>query len=311
MNPTALAFVIYAGVGLTVAAVLMVFRDLAIRRRLARGEAAEGPETSRRLGPILPPAEMAAAELRGESRLAQLVAETGSDFTPDTLVLMAIAAGLALGGAMFLWRNDWLAGAAGAVVGAMAVAIVLFFLRFRRRRAIRDQLPDAMEMMARAVRAGESLDQAIALVGNSAFRPVAAEFRSCASQMRMGLSLEAAVRNLVRRVPLPETRILAMIFIVQRRRGGNLPVTLERLARVFRDHANFYRQFWTSTAVGRGSAILIAVIALGLDLAVILWHPDYARKLLETDPGRIMLAAALALQVVGISWAVWLFRSDY
>jgi tight adherence protein B len=254
---------------------------------------------------------MAAAEAQTESRLARLVAETGSGFTPDTAMLLAVAVGLALGGWVFLWREDWLAAATGAAVGMLAVAGVLFFLRFRRYRAIRDQLPDAMEMMARAVRAGESLDQAIALVGNAAFQPVSAEFRQCARQMQMGLSLETVVRRLVRRVPLAETRMLAMMLVVQRRRGGSLPITLERLARVCRDHANFYRQFWASTAVGRGSAALIVLVALALDVVVIFGHPDYARALWESDSGRIMLATAIALQVLGTSWAVWLFRSNY
>jgi tight adherence protein B len=310
MNPTQLALVIYMGAAVAVAAVLLLVRDLAARRR-ARGGPEQPGRPLGRLGPIVPPAEMAAAEARGESRLAQLVAETGSDFTPDTAILLAVAIGLALGGGLLLWREDWLAAAAGAAVGVLAVAAVLFFLRFRRYRAIREQLPDAMEMMARAVRAGESLDQAIALVGDSAFQPVSAEFRQCARQMQMGLSLETVLRRLVRRVPLAETRMLAMTLIVQRRRGGSLPATLERLARVFRDHANFYRQFWASTAVGRGSATLIGLVALGLDAFIIFGRPEHARILWESDPGRIMLAAAIVLQVVGISWAVWLFRTDY
>jgi tight adherence protein B len=314
MDPTQLALVIYVGAALGAAAVLLLFYDLAARRR-ARSqpqEAAEGgAPPAGRLGPILSPAELAAAETRNESRLARLLAESGSDFTPDTAVLLAVAVGLALGGWMLLWQGDWLAAAAAAAVGVLAVGSLLVFLRFRRYRTIRDQLPDAMEMMARAVRAGESLDQAIALVGNAGFRPVSGEFRQCAQQMQMGLSVESVVRRLVRRIPLPETRMLAMTLTVQRRRGGNLPATLERLAKVCRDHANFYRQFWASTAVGRGSAALIVLVALGLDAFIIFGHPDYARQLWETDAGRMMLAAAIVLQVVGTTWAVWLFRSDY
>ena len=196
-------------------------------------------------------------------------------------------------------------------MGVLAVYGLLFYLRSRRHGAIREQLPDVMEMMARAVRAGESLDQAIALAGNSAFAPVAAEFHRCASQMEIGLSLAAAMRGLVRRVPLAETRVLAMTLVVQRQRGGSLPTALERLARVFRDRLNYYRQFRASTAAGRAGAALIVIIAVGLDAAVILWRPDYARPLLESSAGRIMLAAALALQVVGMAWAFLLFRSDY
>ena len=113
-----------------------------------------------------------------------------------------------------------------------------------------------MELMARAVRAGESLDQAIALAGNSGFTR-GRRVPLLRSQMKMGLSLESAIRGLVSRAPLAETRILAMTLIVQRRRGGSLPTTLERLARVFRDRSNFYRQFQAATALGRGSAVMI------------------------------------------------------
>jgi tight adherence protein B len=215
---------------------------------------------------------------------------------------------LSVGGSLFLWRDDVVAGATGAVFGVMLVGGVLMFFRARRNNAIRDQLPDCMELMARAVRAGESLDQAITLVGNSQLRPVATEFRYCASQMKMGLSLESAIRGMVARVPLIETRILAMTLIVQRRRGGSLPVTLERLARVFRDRLSFYRQFRAATALGRASA---ALIGLGLDAFMVFGNSDYAQKLVTTDVGHIMLVIALVLQIVGITWALWLFRSRY
>jgi tight adherence protein B len=100
-----------------------------------------------------------------------------------------------------------------------------------------------------------------------------------------------------------------MTLILQRRRGGSLPTTLERLARVFRDRSSFFRQFQASTALGRGSAALIALIALGLDAFVVLSNSEYAESLLLTDPGRIMLAVSIVLQIVGITWAIWLFRS--
>jgi len=98
---------------------------------------------------------------------------------------------------------------------------------------------------------------------------------------------------------------------VQRRRGGNLPATLERLAKVFRDRANFFRQVHAATALGRLSAGMIALVALGLDAAVIIGHLEYSRNLLETNAGRAMLGVAIILQVVGVTWVVWLFRSNY
>ena len=308
MRPNLLLIVIYVAVALIVATVLLLLRDL-----LGRGK--EEPAEADRpldLAALLPSPETAASNAgQSESWLGRLATETGIGFTAETAFLLAIAAGLALGGGFFLWRDSLLAGAAGAVLGVLAVGGLLFFLRARRYSAIREQLPDVIELMARAVRAGESLDQAIALVGNSALRPVAAEFHYCASQMKMGLSLESAIRGMVARVPLAETRILAMTLIVQRRRGGSLPPTLEHLAHVFRDRASVYRQFRAANALSRGSAAAIVLVALGLDVYVFVGQSQYTAILFETGVGRTILAASLALQAIGVIWGLWLFRSNY
>jgi tight adherence protein B len=307
MTPALLALLIYVAVALLVAAALLLVRDL---RAAGRRPAEPAPAEPLDIRSLLPPTEAAAAETRDRSWLGRLVAETGYDLTSDIALLLAILVGLALGGALFVWRDDWLAAAAGAMLGFLLVGGVLYYLRTRRRRILAEQLPDVMELMARAVRAGESLDQAIALAGDSTLRPLAGEFRWCASQMKIGLSLETAMRRLVRRVPLLESRILAMTLAVQRQRGGNLPGTLERLARVFRDRSNLARQFRAATALGRGSTVLIALIALGLDALVVVGHTEYTASLLTSYAGRIMLVAALLLQLLGIAWLLWLFRSE-
>jgi tight adherence protein B len=310
MDPNLLSLMIYVAVALIFAALCLLVRDTFL---LFRGDKKKELATEGQLDiqSLLPSPETAANAEKDDSWLGQLVAEGRSDFTVETALLLAIIAGLGLGGSLYLWREEWAAGALGGVAGVLAVWALLTYLRFRRQRAIRNQLPDVMELMARAVRAGESLDQAIALVGESAFQPVAAEFRYCAGQMKMGLSLEAAIRAMVDRAPLVETRILAMTLIVQRRRGGNLPTTLERLARVFRDRSNFFRQFQAATALGRGSAALIALVAIVLDAVVILGHTEYARNLLETNVGLVLLCGSLLLQVIGISWVLWLMKSNY
>lgn len=310
MSPDGLLLIIYVTVALVAATLFMVVRDLLGRRR------AQDKEPQEHDGLIsLPPASEIVAPSppsdSDDSWLGRLVAESGSEWTVDTVMLLAVAVGLAVGGMLFVWRDDVLVGAAGAILGIMAVIGLIYFLRSRRHRAIREQLPDVMELMARAVRAGESLDQAIALAGTSPHPPLADEFRHCARQMKMGLSLEAVMRGMVSRAPLSETRILAMTLIVQRRRGGNLPLTLERLAKVFRDRGVFYRQFRAATSMGRGSATLIALVALVLDVAVIFGKVELTGSLLTSNAGRVILAAAIGLQVLGIAWAMWLFRSDY
>lgn len=306
MDPDLLPLLIYVAVALIVTAVFFLLRDLLGRKTAA------APEKS--LESLLPSPEGIAAAggvPKDESWLGRLAAGSGSGFTAETALLLAIVIGLAVGGGLFVWRDEWLAAAVGGVFGMLVVGGLLFFLRFRRNSAIRDELPDVMELMARAVRAGESLDQAIVLAGNSAFRVVGAEFQYCAHQMRIGLSLEAAIRGLAVRLPLAEMRILAMTLIVQRRRGGNLPTTLERLAKVFRDRGNFHRQFMAATALGRFSTVLIVLVALGLDAFVVLGHSEYAKNLLFDPVGRMMLGVAVVLQVIGVVWASLVFKSEY
>jgi len=300
MNSMIVLLGVYVSVSLMIAAVFLLLRDFWVRRTKR-----PGPDERQ---PLVLPTEPANGA--AESPFSRLVTQTGSTLTPETAFLLAMIAGLAVGGTLFLWQDDWLAAVAGAMVGILVVVGVLFYLRSRRHLAIREQLPDVMDLMARAVRAGESLDQAIVLAGNSSFQPVSAEFRRCARQMEMGLSLDAAMRGLVRRAPLVETRVLAMTLVVQRQKGGSLPTTLERLARVFRDRLNYYRQFRASTTAGRSSAALIAIIALILDAVVLLVRPEYVQPLVNSTPGRIMLATAIVLQVIGVTWALWLFRSD-
>jgi tight adherence protein B len=304
MNPSLLTVAIFAVVALCLGTVFFLLRDLFGRRRTTKSSDAKILD----LGSLLPPA---VETPKDRSWFGRLAVESGRGLTADTAFLMVLLAGMTAGCAMFLWRDDPLAGVTGAVFGVLLACGSLVVLRARRYNAIREQLPDCMELMARAVRAGESLDQAIALVGDSPLQPVAAEFRYCSSQMKMGLSLESAIRGMIERVPLFETRILALTLIVQRRRGGSLPVTLERLARVFRDRLSFLRQFRVATALGRGSAALISLIALGLDAFVVFGNSEFASRLLTTNPGRLILAGSLLLQVMGIAWTLWLFRSRY
>ena len=149
------------------------------------------------------------------------------------------------------------------------------------------------------------------MVGNNAPKPLAAEFCRCSGQLQMGLSLSAAIRALTRRVPLAEMRILAATLMVQRQTGGNLPVTLERLAQVCRDRLSYYRQFRAATAAGRGAAILIAAISVGAAAYLLFGRPEYAQDFFEQPQGYAMLAIAIGLMIIGLTWIFKLLKVDY
>jgi tight adherence protein B len=168
-----------------------------------------------------------------------------------------------------------------------------------------------MELLARAVRAGETLDQAIALVGETTEEPLKSEFVRCSKHLDMGLSLDAAIRSLTRRAPLPETRIFAATLMVQRRAGGSLPVTLERLARVIRDRLSYQRQFRAATSAARFSMIFILLIGPLVLAYMWFFQREYVQNFVSTPQGHILMITAVILQVIGTIWVFKLLRSDY
>jgi len=116
---------------------------------------------------------------------------------------------------------------------------------------------------------------------------------------------------MTQRAPVMEMRIFATTMTVQRQTGGSLPSALERLAQVFRDRLSYHRQFRASTAQGRGSVIMIAVLGVLAATYLFVWQPDYSQSLLQDRIGQIMLLVAVVLQIVGLTWVFWVLRSSY
>lgn len=242
---------------------------------------------------------------------SRFVTQTGLELAPETAFLVALAAGLLSAGVVLLWRDNFLETMATMAVGMSLVFAYYFYRRARRTGQIREQLPDVMDLLARAVRAGESLDQAIQLVGQTIPRPLGPEFTRCAQQLDMGLSIDAAMQSMSRRAPVTEIRILASSLMVQRKTGGSLPITLERLSIVIRDRLNYRRQFKAATGAGRISTVLIGGAAPVVALYLLAFQRNYVHKFLETFGGMVLLTTAVLLQVIGYIWVYKLLKSDY
>ncbi len=241
----------------------------------------------------------------------QLVLESGVRSTPETVFLMTMVVVSLAGGVVLLWRDDFLQSASASLVAGIVVPLYLIYRGRKRRIAAQEQLPDVMELLARAVRAGETIDQAIDLVGTTVAMPLGEEFRRCARQLEMGLSVDSSLGALARRIPISEMRILAMTLSVQRQTGGNLPTTLDRLSHVIRDRINYHRQFRAATGAGRVSTILIGGAAPVVAIYLLVWQREYFDRFSETLPGQVLLGTAIALQVIGLIWIYLILRSDY
>jgi tight adherence protein B len=224
---------------------------------------------------------------------------------------LSLLMGIIVGGILFLWREQLVLAACGMALGMMVVMLFLVIQRNRRSRAFLEQLPEAVALLSRSVHAGESLEQGMRTVAEHAANPLAGEFRQCAMQFDMGLSVEATMRALTRRVPLAEMQILASTLIVQRRAGGHLAETLETLVRVLRDRLNYQRHFRATTAAARLSAFVIGFGGPLIALGMWTWQPQYLRLLTSSPEGRWLLLIACILYLVGLVWALRLLRPKY
>ncbi|MFP6659255.1 MAG: type II secretion system F family protein, partial [Pirellulales bacterium] len=231
--------------------------------------------------------------------------------TPGTAILAMIFLGTLVGAIVLVSSEAPVAATIGVLIGMAVAMVLLMHTRGRRIRQLQEQLPPALEMLARAVRAGESLDQAVQLAGNKSPEPLAVEFRRCANQLAMGLSMECVMKSLVHRVRITDMKIFTTTLTIHRQTGGNLGWTLERLASVIRERLTYRRQMRASTAAGRMSASLIASIGPLLFIYLFFAEPDYVRGLTVSPLGQSMLIMAIFLEVVGLVWIVRMLRTDY
>jgi len=299
----------FLGAFLTIASRRLFRRRIArLESRLGIGEEA-APPLELRVSPEYQPGRGLVGKV--DRGFGLFIAQTGIELAAETAFLIAVAVGLTLCGIVLLWRDDFVAAAFAMVAGMLLVFGYYAYCRARRRSEIRDQLPDVMDLLARAVRAGESLDQAVHLVGETIPRPLGPEFRRCARQLEMGLSVDAAMQSMSRRAPITEIRILASTLMVQRKTGGSLPITLERLSAVIRDRLNYRRQFRATTAAGRLSTMMIAATGPLVALYMMIWQRAYFAKFVDSFAGQVMLGTAIALQVIGCFWIYQLLRTDY
>lgn len=306
LNAQSLPIIVFGGVAAALGALLMGTRDLFSSRD---AQLMASPILKRL--PTRAAEEEATAVGRFDTWLERAVYMTGMNTSTAMAAMLFLMIGITGGMAVFVVTEDAAYSGLAALLLTIVCFVVLAILYRRVMRKFEDQFPPALDLLARAVRAGESLDQALVMIGNSVDDPVASEFRRIAKQLEMGLSLSAAMRSFAYRVPTMDVRIFASALSVHREAGGNLPKTLERLARVIRDRMSYQRQLRSVTGAGRISALIIAGLGPLLFLYLFFIQPEYSQTLWNNPTGRLVLILAAASQVVGLILIARMLRSRY
>jgi tight adherence protein B len=232
-------------------------------------------------------------------RLRHLLYQANLKWTAGGLILMCIA-GFAIGGYLVYLRTGSMAFGAlmGLVVGSLPFLFVLF-KRKARFNKFEQELPEALDLMVSAMRAGHSLNSSMDLVANEVADPVGGEFRICFDEQNYGLELKSAMNNLISRVPLQDLKMVVTAILIQKESGGNLAEVLDKVAYVIRERFRLKRQIRVHTAQGRMTGWILSILPLVLGMGLYFISPDTMSLLWKRDIGIKLMWTAGAMTVVG------------
>lgn len=258
----------------------------------------------------LSPLEATLEQLPGMDKLAEMVEQAGHEFRAYRVVLLGVA--LALAGALstWLWLHLWWA---ALLVGALLFWVPIFRVsrdRSRRFAEFEEQLPDALDSMVRALKAGHPFNETLRLVGEEQKGVVAHELALTFADINYGNDVRRAMLGLLERMPSATVMMLVTSILLHRETGGNLTEILERLSSLIRARFRFQRKVKTLSAEGRMSAWVLVAIPFVLCIALMLSTPDYLPMLLEEPVGHRLIMAAFVAMLLGIFWIRKIIRIE-
>ena len=232
--------------------------------------------------------------------LQRILNQADLAWTPARLLLTA-AAGWAIGAALIQWRMGLglLSLALAAPFGLAPFAYVLSKRRKRFDKFIKE-LPDALELMVSALRAGHSMTSALGIIANEAHEPIRHEFRLCFEEQNFGMDLREAMANLLSRVPLPDLRMIVTAILIQKESGGNLAEVLEKTGLLIRERFRLRGQIKVHSAQARLTGGILSAGPFVLGVILYFENPAYMSLLFSRAQGHKMMAVGAVLNVLGL-----------
>lgn len=247
-----------------------------------------------------------------ESALARLTANMGfsgrleiaihqSGLTWSVSALMGAMLVAAAVGALVGWRSNVLifTPLSAAGVGVAFCFLPLLWVLFKRRRrfaAFEEQFPEALDFLARSMRAGHAFSVSLEMLGEESPDPLGQEFRTLFNEQNLGAPLEVAFANMIRRLPLLDVRFFVSSVMLQKQTGGNLSEILVRLSYVIRERFRLKGAVKAASAHGRLTAMILTIMPVALMLALMIVAPSYLRGLAQDPDGKWLIVASIVAQ---------------
>jgi tight adherence protein B len=238
--------------------------------------------------------------IRWTDKLSRMIEQSGTESTLGVFILLSIV--FASGGFVI---GLWVAS------NALLSLIIAFFLgvfpflyvylkKKRRMEKFQRQLPDALDLIARALKAGHAFTGGLKMVGDELGEPVGTEFEKTLHEINFGSGIPEALKGLTQRVDCPDLRFFIISVIIQRETGGNLAEILAKIAYLIRERFKLQNRVQVLSAEGKLSAIILIAIPFVIALALSVLNPVYIKTLFVDPIGKALVAFALLMMVIGI-----------
>jgi tight adherence protein B len=230
--------------------------------------------------------------------LSKMIEQADVNVKPSALFGAALASSLLAGIFGIVMVNAYVAPVL-AMIGFGVPFLWLYMKKNKRMKAFAAQLPEGMELVARALRAGHSLAAGLHVVAEEMPEPISREFGRVYEEQNLGISIDEALKNMCNRVPNLDLKFFTTSVAIQRQTGGDLAEILDRIGYVIRERYKILGQVKALTAEGRLSGIVLVALPIALLLLMLWMKPDYI-KLLWTDPmGVKMSIGAIVMMMIG------------
>lgn len=230
----------------------------------------------------------------------RLILQGGLDWSVSQLVLLSLALGLTMVflGQVLLWGL-----APTLILSGLVGSLPSLFVGWRRRQRLQrfeKQLPEALDLIVRALRAGHSFPSALQMVGEELPDPMGREFSIVHDEVNFGVAFQQALTNLTERVPLTDLRYFVVAVLIQRDSGGNLTELLANISRLIRERLKLIAKVRVLSSDGRLSAWILSLMPFGLAALMNAFNPEFMTPLWTDPMGITMLQYLLTMMVIGI-----------
>jgi tight adherence protein B len=233
-------------------------------------------------------------------QLKRMLDQADLHITPSRLIMFSGMAGLLAALAASVISVSILLMLGAGLLAAAVPFVHVWWKRKKRFDAFLELLPDALDLMSRALSAGHAFSEALHMVSAEMPEPIATEFRKTYEEQNLGLSLKLALENLCQRIPLLDLRMCVTAVMIQRETGGNLAEILEKVAYTIRERFRIMGDLKTLTTSSRMSAWLLCGLPIFVTIVITIMNPEYMDILWKDHRGHYLIATAMFLQVTGM-----------